>query len=198
MRHDNECPLPTGVKFFIWPRYVLSVDGVEVRLSRYRAKILLFLMSRPEARFSTREIARAIYWDRDDGGATSDVVQKQVFDLLRDCRASGIDLRLKKPGAYQGYAYMGVGLVGQPIRVTDGLTATAEARPETAADMAMRVSLRIQQDADAGKPPGGSRKPKTGQVIIRQPDTVEGTDGWMFTANYERQYHRRGGKDVAE
>ena len=49
MRQANGSPLPDGVKFLIWPRYVLSVDGVEVRLSRYRAEIILFLMSKPGA-----------------------------------------------------------------------------------------------------------------------------------------------------
>lgn len=100
MRQANGCPLPDGVKFFIWPRYVLSVHGIEVRLSRYRARILMFLMSRPETLFNTREIARAIYWDREDGGAwtTESIIPKQVFDLHRVCRAAGVELHLKKPG----------------------------------------------------------------------------------------------------
>lgn len=196
MRQANESPLPDGVKFHIWPRYVLSVDDVEVRLSRYRAEILLLLMSKPGVLFMARDVARAIYQFRNDGGALtpSDIVPTQILRLLRDCRAAGIDLRVKKPGAYQGYAFMGVGLVGQPMRGAENPTATAEARPKTAADMAVRVSRRIQQDADAGKPPGGSRKPKTGLAVIRHPST----DGWAFPERYERRHQRQREKGEAE
>lgn len=191
MRQANGSPLPVGVKFQIWPRYVLSVDGIEVRLSRYRAEILLLLMSRPGRLFTTREIAQAIYWDRDDGGAWSSfsVIPTQVCGVLRACRDAGIDLRLKRPGAAHGYAFVGVGLTAQS---EDGATA-AEARLETSADMAVRVSRRIAQDPDAGKSPGRPRKPKTGLAVIRHP----GTDGWTFPERYEREYLRQRAKDGA-
>lgn len=179
MRQANGSPLPTGVKFFIWPRYVLSVQGIEVRLSRYRARILMLLMSRPEAVFSTREIARAIYWDRDDGGAwaTESIIPTQVFGLLRACRDSGVDLRLKKPGVFQGYAFMSAGLTEQGMREVESRTAAAgEALPRrieplpsnelAKAEKALRVARRIARDEAAeAKPPKAKKKRRLSSVI---------------------------------
>lgn len=209
MRHANGCPLPAGVRFFIWPKYVLSVDGIEVELSRYRAEILLFLMSRPETRFSTREIARAIYWHRNDGGAwaTGDIIPTQVFHLVRSCRDAGIELRLKKPGSYQGYAFMGIGLTAAGAKeaeyraaATAGteLPARIEPLPRDAmakAKKAIRVARRIAKDEAAVKPP---RKRRKHRAILRHPDRFGDSDGWMFPAHYERQHHRAEEKDDAD
>ena len=204
MRQANGSPLPDGVRFYIWPRYLLSVHGIEVRLSRYRARILMLLMSRPEAVFSTREIARAIYWDRDDGGAwaTESIIPKQVFDLHRVCRAAGVELHLKKPGVLHGYAFMGIGLTEAGAREAEYRTAAAgntlprlvEPLPSNElakAKKAMKVARRIERASRA-------KKRKKERAIFRHPDTFGDSGGWVFPAYYERQHHRQGEEDEAE
>lgn len=209
MRQANGSPLPANVKFFIWPRYVLSVNGVEVRISRYRARIFMLLISRPGHVFSTKEIGRNIYWDRDDGGAltATDIVPKQIFYLLQDCSTAGIELCLKKPGVHQGYAFMGVGLTEHGILKLENGTAAAEGslhakdleKAKKAKNAKARKAIRIaQRIARHNAAQALQKQRKMSRAIIRYPDTVGNSGGWMFPANYERQHHRMGGKDGAE
>lgn len=61
-------PLPAGVRLWIWPRYVIEVDGTKIPLGRVQGRMLALLIMTPNKLWTVQEIIAALYEDRDDGG----------------------------------------------------------------------------------------------------------------------------------
>jgi hypothetical protein len=89
----------------------MVVECVKVKLTPTQARIVLLLMANPGKRFSSNEIMSVIFSDREDGGAgEKSCVPVHISCIQNRCRNAGIELRLKMPGVFQGYAFMGVSL----------------------------------------------------------------------------------------
>lgn len=170
--------LPEGVKFYVWPRYLLIVEGVEVKLTPTQGRIVLFLMANPGRRFQSSEIMEAIFEDRDDGGAVSkNYVPVCMVNIQDRCNAAGVDLRLKQPGAILGYAFMGIELTSKGRSEAVRRAALPTSDPKSPSHPAKFKTVNVP------KPPKGKKGP-----VLRHPhiDTFDGTGGWTFPRRVER------------
>lgn len=61
-------PLPAGVRLWIWPSYVVEVDGIRVKLGRLEGRLLTVLITGRNKLWTVDEIIDAMYGDREDGG----------------------------------------------------------------------------------------------------------------------------------
>jgi hypothetical protein len=153
--------LPDGVKFYIYPKYAMAVEGVRVTLTPTQARIVLLLMANPGRRFSSHEIMSVIFDDREDGGAgEKSYIPVHMLCIKDRCLKAGIELRLKVPGAYQGYAFMGVSL-------TD------------------RAGVETARPVD---PPKSTKEKMGGHPYI---DVFDGTGGWTFPLRIQIDQWRR-------
>ena len=176
--HKRPWRLPDGVKFYIYPQYILVVEGVTVKLSPTQAKIILFLMANPGRRFHSDEIMEAIFEDREDGGATNkNYVPVCMVNIQDRCNAVGVEICLKQPGAYLGYAFMRVGLTDKGRSEAVRRAALPTSDPKSPSHPAKFKTVKVV------KPPKGKKGP-----VLRHPhiDTFDSTGGWTFPHRVER------------
>lgn len=175
--------LPKGVRFFIYPRHVLIVQGVPVLLTPTQGDILLLLISNAGRRFEAQEIMQEVHWHREDGGPDcSNAVAVQMWHIRKRCAEAGVELPLKTPNNGHGYVFSTVSLNAKGRKkakqvaasILSGVAALPKARTRGAAKMAGTVR-KIQ----------GKRKPLClGPEVSDTPDS-----GWAVPARVERHRH---------
>lgn len=202
---DRPWRLPANMQFFIWPKYNLIVEGLHVRLRRSEAELLLFLMSHPGRRFSSREISSDLYRDRENGGPTwENTISVQITHAKAAFRAVGMVLDLKAKGQFQGYTFHEDSITLLPetraelVRRKAELEAMppfvlrsqAEVLSEAASDKALRVSRKIAKAAVKRKafPKRVEREPVDVHAFE---DRFAGTSGWVFPERVEEETWRR-------
>lgn len=174
--------LPEGVKFYILPRYILIVSGVEVKLTERQSEIVLFLMAHPMQNFSAAKIMNAINWHRKDGGPEDlSCISVYVCSIKKRCKEAGIVLRLKMPGAHQGYAFTGIGLTRKGQAEADRLAALAADDPKP-----LKFTKRKPKAPKKIRTPKAAKAPKKKRPMYPYIDTFEGTGGWTFPLRVER------------
>jgi hypothetical protein len=183
--------LPEGVKFYVLPRYILIVSGVEVKLTERQSEIVLFLMAHPMQNFSAAAIMNAINWHREDGGPEDlSCISVYVCSIKKRCKEAGIVLRLKMPGAHHGYAFTGIGLTRKGQAEADRLAAIP---PDDPKSLVHPVSFAKPKPKAAKKirTPKAAKAPKKKRPMYPYIDTYEGTGGWTFPLRVERYQHDR-------
>jgi hypothetical protein len=176
--------LPEGVKFYVYPRYLLVVEGIEVKLTPMQARIVLFLMSHPGRRFHSNEIMNTIFEDREDGGGShKSYVPSMIGGILNRCRKVGIELCLKMPGAFLGYAFMGVSLTDRGRAEASRRASLPIHNPESPTYPAKFRKMRTPRPQ-----PMANKERMKGHPYI---NVFDGTGGWTFPLRIEQDQWRR-------
>ena len=197
---------PSNMQFFIWPHYRLVIDGVELRLGKRHAQILLLLMAHKDRRFSIREISREIYGDMENGGPLYDNnICVHVSHMKGLFQAAGFALDLKRNGAFQGYAFHDGSITAPPdmpaevkrqrakqAALENALEKNAR-REKAAADKAARVSRKITRAAKKIKEPPKRVEPDPVETYVFE-DRFAGSSGWFFPERVEEETWRRRGQ----
>lgn len=176
--------LPEGVKFYVYPRYLLVVEGVEVKLTPMQAKIVLLLMANPGRRFYSNEIMDEIFIDNEDGGGSDKTyVPVTILCILNRCRLSGVEICLKMAGAYRGYAFTGISLTDKGRAEADRLASLPIHDPESPSYPAKFREMRTPPPQ-----PMENKERMKGHPYI---DVFDGTGGWTFPLRIQQDQWRR-------
>lgn len=98
-------PLPPGVRFWVAtdrkhfrPRFAIEVDGVKVRLSRVHGEVMMHLLTNPNRRLSTPELAEAVYASQEDGGpqTADNATRVAVFNIRARLRRFGVVMEMER------------------------------------------------------------------------------------------------------
>ena len=175
--------LPEGVKFYVYPRYLLIVEGVEVKLTPMQAKIVLFLMANPGRRWSSQEIASAIYSDHEDGGARDyNCIAVHMVNILKICHRAGVNLCMKTPGLKSGYTFVSISLTER------GKADAIRLASLPASDPRSPSRPRKFVDVKAPRAPKGKKGRIEHHPYI---NVYDGTGGWTFPIRIEQDQWRR-------